>query len=109
MATPPKDYTGQRIGKLIGIRRLDLKTGTNFFWELRCDCGQLCSRNTAYLANAAVAMCPACGRKRKSEVAQQKARSKWGFISPSSASQPSSTRVPSRNRGRFSGWSQPSS
>lgn len=34
------DLTGKRFGRLTALERLEEKSGTNFLWRCRCDCGK---------------------------------------------------------------------
>ena len=35
-----RDLTGQHFGRLTALERLDEKSGTNYLWRCRCDCGK---------------------------------------------------------------------
>lgn len=34
------EIAGQKFGSVTAIRRLDMKRGSNYLWECRCDCGK---------------------------------------------------------------------
>ena len=35
-----RDLTGKRFGRLTALERLEEKSGTNYLWRCRCDCGK---------------------------------------------------------------------
>ncbi len=35
----PKDLTGNRYGRLIAVKRLEMSPNAGYFWECSCDCG----------------------------------------------------------------------
>jgi len=39
-----KDFTGIRVGKLIGIKPTEERRAKNIIWEMRCDCGNIVKR-----------------------------------------------------------------
>lgn len=56
-----KDLQGQRFGKLVAVRRLDEKKGSNWMWLCQCDCGQEIKATTNALLSGNT---KSCGCKR---------------------------------------------
>lgn len=46
-----KDVTGQRHGKLVALRRLDVKKSGSWLWECQCDCGRVRQLTTVEFAD----------------------------------------------------------
>jgi very-short-patch-repair endonuclease len=45
------DYTGTRFGKLVAIEPTSYKNGTNVYWKMRCDCGNICYVSSDHIKN----------------------------------------------------------
>lgn len=56
-----KDLTDQRFGRLTALRRLDKKTGSNYVWLCRCDCGNMAEVSTNALLKGGTRSC-GCGK-----------------------------------------------
>ena len=66
-----EDLTGQQFGKLTVVKPYPF-TRYPLYWECRCECGATVTRRGSELAKAkrrnSVSACPACVRKRHSEL-----------------------------------------
>lgn len=56
MGRKPKNYTGQRFGRLTAIAATDRRSGANVFWQMQCDCG-----NVAYVDTGHFGKTNSCG------------------------------------------------
>lgn len=54
-----KDMTGQRFGRLVALRRSDKETtfGRRIYWDMQCDCGQICTVNGAFVRRNRILSC----------------------------------------------------
>ena len=72
-----KDLTGQRFGMLVALRPSH-SDGKRWYWELQCDCGETCKKQTADLsAEMKRGGTPNCGCATKRLIS--KANSKHGM------------------------------
>lgn len=39
MASTPKDLTGNKYGRLVAVKRLEMSPNAGYFWECSCECG----------------------------------------------------------------------
>lgn len=51
------NLVGQRFDRLLVLKRLDEKQGTNWLWECQCDCGNICKVNTNKLTQGGTKSC----------------------------------------------------
>lgn len=70
------DLKGKRFGKLTAIKRLDMqdKEG-NFYWECRCDCGNITKATTRDLNNGDVIRCKDCRKEYFEKIGIEKMHS----------------------------------
>lgn len=65
MASKPKDWTGQRFGKLTAIRNTFEKDVTgNYLWEYRCDCGNVKVLKSGNVVSGGISSC-GCSHREK--------------------------------------------
>jgi len=62
MASKPKDWTGQKFGRLTAIKNTGNKIGGNFIWEYLCDCGKTVELKSGNVVAGDVSSC-GCYRK----------------------------------------------
>ncbi|MBQ0037232.1 MAG: hypothetical protein KBS74_01020 [Clostridiales bacterium] len=62
-----KDLAGQRFGKLVAIKRLDEKIGSNYAWLCKCDCGKETKVGTHALLSGGTKSCGCTTREIVSE------------------------------------------
>ncbi len=62
MASKPKDWTGQKFGRLTAVKNTGNKIGGNFIWEYLCDCGKTVELKSGNVVAGDVSSC-GCYRK----------------------------------------------
>lgn len=52
-----KDYTGQRFGKLVALKRIGLHHNGRSLWKWQCDCGKIIERTTPHIVRGDTKSC----------------------------------------------------
>lgn len=66
MGRKPKDITGKSYGNLT-VSKIGYRQGNNLFWELECNCGEICYATFSDLERGRKNYCISCNHKKSKE------------------------------------------